>query len=563
MSRWKDQRGQILVMFAGGLIAFIGLAALVIDLGTVYSLQRTERSLADAASLAGAQDLTTSSSDRTIPTGAYIRARQDALDAVAGAQGLASPSCNTASDTLNVLNCQVGLYSVDVKANPVPSFVNVDPYRAVQVTVRNPDVPLTFARLLGQHDWAVGITSVAGLGFSKSYAIVTLRPPKQLGSTFNVNDIVINSNNGVVNVHSGDVGTNANMNYAGTGAVMNIDSGYGIYYFDPYNPPAWSGPPSPPMQTVQKLNSLIADPGYRYPDMSLATTYTDARTSQVSPTPPAGLAVERADLNSSCMTLAQSVPSAYSFMPSPLTAATNVYCYKPGIYQSGTGSQNAQIVVGSSDIALLYPGVYYLKSGMQVGGRLIGGFVASAPGVALMFDESGPGNCSQCVFTGNSALTISLNAGTKFPGGSSGTAATAAVDSTGVLVNTGTLGPTPPLIISFLVKKDTGGSGGTQGCYVPTSAPFNEPSSCQDSQNAALTIGGGGQLVIEGVTYAPTDNVTLAGGSDNTGTVGQVISWTITYTGSATLKQQGPTTTGPGILHLDAACSGGSSICNP
>lgn len=572
MSKRKRQSGQVLVLFAGGLIGFVALAALVIDLGMVYSTQRTERSLADAAALAGAQDLTTSDVDRTVPAGAYITARGHALDTIYGALGLAEPSpgCNTTTDAANVLNCPIGPYLVDVKADPSPSWLNVNPYRAVQVTVRNPDVPLTFARLFGQHDWSVAITSVAGLGFNKSYAIITLRPPKALGSTFNVNDIVLNSNGGIVNVKHGDVGTNANMSYAGLGAVMNIDTGYGLYYFDPYNGPKWwPSPPIPPNQTVLRLPNLIADPAYRYPDMTNAPTYTDARTGQVSATPPSTLAVERADLNPNCLALAKSVPNVYSFMPSvgAMTAAGggNVYCYKPGIYQSGTGAQNAQIVVGPSDIALLYPGAYYLKNGLQANGRLIGGFVGGSEGVALMFDESGPGNCSQCVFVGNSALTMALNVGTKFPPGTSGTAATAALDwgTTPTKVDTGTLGPTPPLILTVLVKKDTGGSGGTQACVVPTTAPFIEPSGCQDSKNQTISIAGGGQLAIEGVMYAPTDNAAISGSSDNNGTVGQIIAWTVSYSGSSTLNQQGPNSQGPGVLHLDTACSGGSTPCSP
>jgi Flp pilus assembly protein TadG len=590
MSGRRHQSGQVLVLFAGALVGFVALAALAIDLSMVYSLQRTERSLADEAALAGAQDLTTSSTDRTVPAGAYVTARQHALDTVYGALGIAPPatSCTSGlSDADNVIGCPIGPYLVDVKADPSPSYVNVDPYRSVQVTVRNPDVPLTFARLLGQHDWSVGITSVAGLGWGKSYAIVTLRPPMQQGNTYKVNDIEINSNGGSVNVQHGDVGTNANMNYAGTtsgctGAQMNIDRGYGLYYADWIYGPQWAPcPPEPPIQTVQFLQKMINDPGYHYPDMTYAPIFTDARTSQVvadsAGGPPATLGVERADINADCLALAQSVPSVYTFMPNPMNAANggNVYCYKPGIYQSGHSPQSAQISVGSGDIALLYPGAYYLKNGMQVNGSLIGGFIGGGEGVALMFDEQGPRNCAQCL-NGNSAPVLALNAGTKFPPGTSGVAATAARDwsafttlangtlvPTGTLVDTGTLGPTPPLILTILVKKDTEGPGGTQACVVPQTQPFIEPSACNDSQNQTISIAGGGRLAIEGVMYAPTDNVQVAGSADNNGTVGQIISWSINYTGSSTLNQEGPNTQAPAVLHLDAACSGGNNPCSP
>lgn len=567
----KREQGQILVIFAGGLLAFIGLMALAIDLSSVYSIQQSERSLADAAALAGAQDLQ-STTGRAVPPGNYTKAKQHALASVAGALRAATPSCaDSLADPSPVIDCPIPPYLVSVKTDPSPSFVNVDPYHAVQVTVRNPSAPLTFARLFGQNNWNVGVTSVAGLGFGRSYAIMTLRPPKAVGSTFNVNDIVLNSNNTIINVHQGDVGPNANMNYSGVGALMNIDTGYGMYYHDPFGGgPKWAGPPIPPNQTVQNVTDLISDPGYRYPAMvkldgTSAPKFDDARTSQVAAVTPPGLGVERADLNAGCLTLAQSVnATAYSFMTAALASPNTIYCYSPGIYQSGSGAKNAQIVVGTGEVALLRPGAYYLKSGLDVGGRLIGGFAGGQPGVSLMFDEAGPGNCSQCTFVGNNALTIALNSGTKFPPGTAGDAAKAAVDWSGQdVVTSGPSSPTPPLIMTILVRHDTDGAGGTSSCVIPTTEPFIEPSGCHDSKNQTINIAGGGQLDLEGVQYAPTDNVAIAGSSDNNGTVGQLIVWTVTYSGSSTLNQQGPGEEKPGVLHLDAACSGGGSQCQP
>jgi hypothetical protein len=424
---------------------------------------------------------------------------------------------------------------------------------------------LTFARVFGQATWNVGVVSVAGLGYARSYAVVTLRPPRATGSTFTVNDIVLNSNGTIVNVHSGDVGSNANMDYSGLGAVMNIDSGYGMYYFDPYNAPQWyTSPPFPPAQIVQRIPTLIADPNYRYPAMTgarTAPTFDDARASEYLTEP----AVERADTDAACMTEALKIdPTRYTFMPAQLLTPNKIYCYNPGIYLSGTGAKNAQIVAATGDLAILKPGAYYLKNGLDVSGRLVGGYEPGLPGVALMFDESGPGNCSQCVFSGNNALTLALNAGTKFPRGTPGTAATAAVDWDNQLVRTsGPSSPTPPILMTLLVKKDTGGPGGTQGCVVPTTAPFTEPTTCDDSKNQTINIAGGGQLDIEGVQYMPTDNVAVSGSSDGNGTVGQIISWTLTYSGSTVLNQEGAGAQGPGVLRLDAACTAPGTACNP
>jgi len=189
-----------------------------------------------------------------------------------------------------------------------------------------------------------------------------------------------------------------------------------------------------------------------------------------------------------------------------------------------------------------------------VGGHLIGGYEPDEPGVAVMFDEC----LNTCIFSGNNAVTIALNAGTRFPpsyGG--GVAATAAVDWNGQLVQTsGPASPTPPLVITLLVKKDA-------TCFVPTSPPFIEPSACDASRDKTINIAGGGGLALEGVQYAPTDNVEIAGGSLGDGRVGQIISWTLTYSGGTHINQEGPGDSGPGILRIDAACSAPAEPCNP
>ena len=108
----------------------------------------------------------------------------------------------------------------------------------------------------------------------------------------------------------------------------------------------------------------------------------------------------------------------------------------------------------------------------------------------------------------------------------------------------------------MLVKKDP-------NCVVPTSPPFIEPTACDANKNKTLNIAGGGSLALEGVQYAPTDNVEIHGGSTGNGRVGQIISWTLTYTGGTHINQEGPGTTGNGILRIDAACSAPAEPCNP
>jgi hypothetical protein len=575
----SGDRGQILPLFALFLIVLLGFSALAVDVGGAYAAQRFYRSTADGAALAGAQDLQQTGS-RAVRDTDRIRARTNAMDHLVRAlriTGTLPAECDTSTDQNVPDTCVLPgtTFHVAIKAGRPPTGTpivcqNCDPARSVQVTLRNASYPLTFARALGHEAWNVGVTSVAGLAFGRSYAIVTLRPPKQAGNTFVVNDIQLNGNGTRVVVHEGDVGTNANMEYSGTGTQVVLSTGYGMYYYDPYNQPRWwMSPPIPPDQIVERLTTLVPDPAYRYPAMSgarNAPTYDDARTSQASSSPPAGLGVERADLNPACAAEAAKVdPVVYTFMAG--RDLSTVYCYNPGVYQSGSGSKNATITISTGQVGILKPGAYYLKSGLDVGGNgshLVGGYEPGQPGVAIMFDQSGPGNCSSCVFSGNSATTIALNAGSKFPRGTPGVAATAAIDWDNQLVETsGPSSPTPPIPLTVLVKKDTGGPGGTQGCYIPTSPPFIEPTTCDPNKNQTIFVGGGGQLDIDGVMYAPTDNVRVVGSSGGNGTVGQIIAWTVTYSGGTTINQEGPGTQGPGTLRLDGACSAPTAPCSP
>jgi hypothetical protein len=109
--------------------------------------------------------------------------------------------------------------------------------------------------------------------------------------------------------------------------------------------------------------------------------------------------------------------------------------------------------------------------------------------------------------------------------------------------------------MSLLVKKDA-------SCSVPT-YPQSEPNGCTDSNNKTLNMAGGGSLDIEGVQYAPTDNVEIHGGSSGTGQVGQIWAWTLFYSGGTQINQQGAGSIGPGVLRLDAACTAPGTPCNP
>ncbi|HQL38261.1 MAG TPA: Tad domain-containing protein [Anaerolineaceae bacterium] len=84
----KQQKGQIIVIFAVALVVLLGFTALAIDGGMVYSDRRFSQSAADAASLAGGGAGATTLEDEGITYGNFtctkagvVSAREDAVDA--------------------------------------------------------------------------------------------------------------------------------------------------------------------------------------------------------------------------------------------------------------------------------------------------------------------------------------------------------------------------------------------------------------------------------------------------------------------------------------------------
>ena len=548
----------------------MGFAALAIDVSGAYSARRFYRSTADAAALAGAQDLQVLGS-RVVTSVERTRARQHAMNSVTtelGIGGSLPAGCSTSSDVDVTDACVLPgtAFHVSIKAGSYPgqlspiTCVSCDPARSVQVGLRNASYQLSFARVLGQSSFNVGVTSVAGLAWAKSYAVVTLRPPEKTGSTYDVRDIKLDGGTHVT-VTTGDVATNADMVYTGTDSWLHVDDGFGMFFADPVGGPDWIPPP-----TATRVYDYVSDPNYTYPAMagSLGTSSCGASLpSNCAPTftgdvtEPTCLgqgvnpACTRADLDpTGCGAEATYLQtSVYTFMATQ--AANTIYCYKPGIYAPTRNSY--LLTVAGGTVALFMPGAYYFSSpngGLQIqnNARLLGGYRPGVPGVALMFDECN----SQCVFNGTGAQTIALNVGNKYPPGTGGVSATAAHDWNDQPVQTN--GPTP-ILMTLLVNRDP-------TCFVPP-FPGHEPAACDANHNATLNLAGGGSLDVEGVQYAPTDNIKINGGSSGVGQAGQLWVWTIFYSGGTQINQQGAGNTGAGALRLDAACTAPGTTCTP
>lgn len=127
------ERGQVLVLFAGGLIALLIVAALAFDVGMMLVERRDEQNAADAAALAGARFVLTSEPD------AEAAARQLALE-----NGFDD------ADPNEIVNIYIP--AIHGRYAGLPGFIEV------QIQGNRPSI---FGGVIGRATWPVGAFAVA------------------------------------------------------------------------------------------------------------------------------------------------------------------------------------------------------------------------------------------------------------------------------------------------------------------------------------------------------------------------------------------------------------------
>lgn len=542
--RRERQTGQVLVLVAGGMFGILAIAALVLDIGLVWSIQRTERAAADAAALAGAQDLQTCTDDgctRAVSDADRTRAREHALNNLKErfSATVTSGTCDTNAD---IVDCRLEgtPYVVTIKT-PSPSYVNVDPDRAVQVFVDQPSVQLTIARLLGQSDWNVGITSVAGERFVPSYALLTLRPPDPAGpNDQNRDDVFVTGNGGQLIVRNGDIGTNT---WAMTSsALITLDEGFSIWHWDP-GPSQWyppwegcvyggsCGAGIPPGEQISAGDGLLQMPtGY----------------PETGPTTPTWPSSDGEDGTTACT----DEPTVWPLQSGTTIDSLHVTCYRSGVYEEPFNVQQ------SDDVAYLEPGVYVFNGGLDVNGYLFGGIGPSGSGVTIVVPNTES-------FDGTGASGIVLNTTCSAVGGGSACWAEP--------VN-GYESPDGYPISIIVPKLDHQVvQGSAVNCFKSDGVTPAENDGTPCTGTSVLKLGassgsGAGEAIIRigGVIWAPTDKVTIGSNwTEQQSFVGRIVTWSVKYHGNAALYEESMPGQGPGFVALDAACSGGDEPCVP
>ncbi len=133
------ERGQILVLFALGLVVMIGMVGLVLDGGGAFAQRRSEQNAADLAALAGAN--------------AYLNTNGTVAARTAAAQAAAISSATSNGYTDGV--------SGAVVPTPVVRLMQSGATVTVNITATHVN---SFARVLGAISWDVSVTASAVSG---------------------------------------------------------------------------------------------------------------------------------------------------------------------------------------------------------------------------------------------------------------------------------------------------------------------------------------------------------------------------------------------------------------
>ena len=588
-----EKRGQILVMFGLGMIVFLGFAALTIDIGFLLVTQRGYQNAADEAALAGAVYLTRPTSDPCADTAGggskhdcaraaawrFLDADLDLAIDDAFIDSTLRGSNTPPSGFLAATSDGGPEYRLWVSTPPrgtppngagtsasmstVPDsnqvlFVRVD-------RIRSPFV----AGVLGIGDLNVSSWATAGI-FPNRFAVITLRRGR--GSTeidpgpSNTTDIKTAGTNSLLRVVNGDVGGNWGMKL-NSGSRLILEStgsdevnAYLIDYLSCGNSCWSSGQVQDDLGNTmnpKRLPSFVPDPNYEPPTIPGATW-------------PAGFVLNPADLdipNGDTGTPFSGPPPSVVIDEGTVTPSGT--CVGP----DGTADTAPRLGPGTYDTVRVRNGSCVILDPVRVfddpelgldgdlgpaepvGGNWKYVLAGQYPGIYYITDKLDLDNGSLMVGDG---VTVIMHPNSEYI-----PLAGAAMNiNTGrVVAGDQKLGAwTTKEISPYLhdgsrwnyqdsLEADLRLNGVGLALYVLK--PDQAGTSFGDGTEV-IKVNSGAGLSWKGITYAPNDNVAVAGQPNHDG-FGQLVSWTFTFNGGTQVTQtfDGP---GDGFPYLIEPC---------
>jgi len=577
----KRQDGQILVLFAFVLVAMLGITALAVDYGSWLLTRRSLQNDADAASLAGVFQLTSNGPCGSASARA-ICGRQDAWRALANSLKLGlDPLVLSATNTTEAAPYTEAGYRIWVDTPPGAAgaaypanghFSASTNSLFVRIDV---DKPSAFSGILGRRSTTVGAWATAGDVRAVSPAVAGLCGLDTVDNSDCIGgqktSVKLNTNNGV-KIVNGDFASNHSL-FVTSGPGLILDGGLPyIVGADGCAPKTWSCPPS--------TTGGITDPGSpptAIPAIELVPMFQDPKYAQ-----PAWTNCTWPTVTADCVPVRGTGANGngQNYTPGRFVChGNNANACGPGVPQGATTGSGAALTCDATSPRLA-PGYY---DQIQSTGCII--LDATSPGSTTTYSSTTglwrgqrPG-----IYRIHTSLLVNYVVGDGVsifldPG--------ASVNVNGALIlNTNNTCATPPGMPNWstlcgaedfsdaawttegLAPWDNCNQSGlpaTTRCvtlasghhlvdgvglaiYIrPPTATELPPNGCGQSTAGSRTScvfkqAGAFGLQFRGALYGPRDNVTVSGSGAQAST-GQIIAWTITYSGTSLLTQtfEGP-----------------------
>lgn len=553
----RSDRGQVLVVFSLFLVVLAGFAAVTIDYGSWLKARRDYQNVADSAALAGSaflvRPITNAPSDPE-----RIAARRAAWDSINKQLGL-----SLAAATLSNTNTAAGFpvtsgangYSIWVSTPPItagsdyPGAYIASNDRTLFVQIRH-DNPAYFSRIFGQGDRTISAWATAG-SFPSRYAVITLRQQGQ-GPASAPQDILLAGTNSALDVSNGDVGGNWGMKLNSSAQLWIHDSNNGpdadVYLVDNVScgNSCWSanqvntGFPSYTLKAPLLLPNIIEDPNYPLPT-ALSSLPSSGGTSLV----PKASGTDASGNITITNNLGTQVPGTTTAGGASTTCDTTTSAkIGPGWYHDinvGNGSclildpvnnHSSPNNPGTTDVVTLLgsgqqPGIFYVTGTLNVNG----GSLVVGDGVTLVFFPS-TSNSDGLVDNG----VVEINRGL-----------TGVNRAKGAFLSDGSYTYTYSTKWTYTADNN---DKTRFGVAVYVAKPSQIGNATVDANTSLIKVNStGAALAWSGLTYAPHDNVQIAGQPNHDG-VGQLVSWTVKFAGGTTVHQtyDGPDGQTPRLL---------------
>jgi hypothetical protein len=525
-------KGQVLALFALFLIVFTGFSALTIDYGSWLVARRGYQNAADSAVLAGSAFLT-----RPIDNTKRAQAREAAWASLKTQLGL-SAAINPA--TLGASNSTAASYVTDsgyriwVSTPPIAATTRypgtytgaTDRYLFAWVEKDNPTF---FARIFGQSSATVSAWATAGQ-FPGRFAVLTLRQNGQDGPS-TATDIDLNGSGTNLEVIDGDVGGNWAMKLNSSSqlwlrGIADNESDVYLVDYTTCGSSCWSpnqinsGPngfPANIQRTPLQLPNILDDPSYPLPAVLSGVPLSYGATGPIQK---GGGTDAQGDLRIRNGTASGRGCDANSPRIGPgwyhdLRVDSGA-CLVLDATHTYTDPDNATVASrGKADLPnAQQPGIFYITGTVNVtGGILVG------DGVTVVLR---PPNAA---LSPNSGGVIDLNTGASgIPNQKRGAFMT---DGNYTYQWNGAV---------WQYDSSVNNGNFRTGVAIYVVKPAQYGNNTVDANTNTIQVQSGSGLAWSGVTYAPHDNIQIAGQPSHDG-IGQFVSWTFKFSGGVAVKQ--------------------------